>query len=141
MADEIGGQFGQPIKATLRPAVFDRHILSLDVAGFAKPLAERGQTRCKRAGLLAAQKTDDRHRLLLRAQCARHNYRAAHQEQQFAPPHSATSSARGRIADGEGRLPRHDEPRSNSRTELYHKKLSRDAPLVSMPLCKLRAVD
>ena len=45
-ADEIGGQCGQPIIAALRPAVFDRHVLSLDVAGFAQSLAERGHKRC-----------------------------------------------------------------------------------------------
>ena len=49
-ADEIGGQCGQPIIAALRPAVFDRHVLSLDIAGFAQSLAERGHGRCSRAG-------------------------------------------------------------------------------------------
>jgi hypothetical protein len=44
-ADEVDGQCGHPIKATLSPAVFDRHILAHDVAGFAQSLAERGQTR------------------------------------------------------------------------------------------------
>ena len=34
-ADEVGGQSGQPVGASLRPAVFNRQILSLDVAGFA----------------------------------------------------------------------------------------------------------
>ena len=42
-ADEIGGQGGQPIIMALRPAVFDRHVLSLDIAGFAQSLPERGQ--------------------------------------------------------------------------------------------------
>ena len=49
-ADEVGGQCGQPIIVALRPAVFDRHVLSLDVAGFAQSLAERGHKRCMRAG-------------------------------------------------------------------------------------------
>ena len=44
-ADEVGGQCGQPIIVTLRPAVFDRHVLSLDIAGFAQSLAERGHKR------------------------------------------------------------------------------------------------
>ena len=39
-ADEIGGQGGQPIIVALCPAVFDRHVLSLDVAGFAQPLVD-----------------------------------------------------------------------------------------------------
>ena len=46
-ADEIGGQCGQPIIVALRPAVFDRHVLSLDIAGFAQSLAERGHKRCR----------------------------------------------------------------------------------------------
>jgi hypothetical protein len=41
-ADEIGGQCRQSIGASLRPAVFDRQILSLDVASFAQSLVERG---------------------------------------------------------------------------------------------------
>ena len=69
-ADEIGGQCGQPIIATLRPAVFDRHILSLDIAGFAQSLAERGERR-SRSGRAAAEVADHRHRLLLRAEGAR----------------------------------------------------------------------
>ena len=33
-SDEVRGQFRQPIKAILRPMVFDRHVLVFDVAGF-----------------------------------------------------------------------------------------------------------
>jgi hypothetical protein len=33
-ADEIGCKRGQPIILILRPAVFDRHVLALDIAGF-----------------------------------------------------------------------------------------------------------
>src|SRR5260370_17367772 len=55
---------------TLRPAVLDRHVLSFDVAGFARALAERGRKRYKRAGRRDAEETDDRHRLLPRAERA-----------------------------------------------------------------------
>ena len=100
-ADEVGGQCGQPIIATLRPAVFDRHILSLDIAGFAQSLAERGHKRCSRAGRSRCEVADYRHRLLLRAHGARCCYRAAHQEHQLAAfHHSMTSSARARIDGG-----------------------------------------
>ena len=44
-ADEIGDQCGQPIIVVLRPAVFDRYVLPLDIAGFAQSLAERGDER------------------------------------------------------------------------------------------------
>ena len=33
---------GKPIVLTFRPAVFDRHVLALDIAGFAEALTERG---------------------------------------------------------------------------------------------------
>src|SRR5262245_28572547 len=56
----------------LRPAVFDRHILSLDVAGFAQSLAERVHKRCrKRAGRRGVEDPDHRHRLLLRLHSGR----------------------------------------------------------------------
>ena len=78
-ADEIGGQGGQPIIVALCPAVFDRHVLSLDVAGFAQPLVERSHLGRNRAD--AAEEADHRHRLLLRAQGARHGHRAPYQEE------------------------------------------------------------
>ncbi|HEX3410283.1 MAG TPA: hypothetical protein VHT00_01080 [Stellaceae bacterium] len=53
-ADEIGGQCRQSIIAALRPAVFDRHVLSLDIAGFAQSLAEPGHIRRRLAGQPAA---------------------------------------------------------------------------------------
>src|SRR5438067_10179452 len=43
--DEIGGQCRQPIVVALCPAVFDRHILPLDIAGFAQSLPKRSQKR------------------------------------------------------------------------------------------------
>ena len=45
-ANKVGGQGGQPITDTLRPDVFYRQVLSLDIAGFAQSLAERGHLRC-----------------------------------------------------------------------------------------------
>src|SRR5437868_2329330 len=52
----------------LRPAVFDRYILSFDVAGFAQSLEERGNKWCRRrAGRPGVEDADHRHRLLLRA--------------------------------------------------------------------------
>jgi hypothetical protein len=65
--DEIGGQCRQPIIVSLCPAVFDRHILSLDKAGFTHPLVERSHQRRIRAGRGVAEEADQRHRLLLRA--------------------------------------------------------------------------
>src|SRR5439155_10826384 len=87
-ADEISGQCGQPIVVALCPAVFDRHILSLGVAGFTQPLAERSHRRRRRrgAGRGAAEETDHRHRLLLRAEGAWRGHRAAEEKHQLAAP-------------------------------------------------------
>src|SRR5882672_5025903 len=79
----------------LRPAVFDRQILSLHVAGFAQSLAERGHKRCRRrAGRPGVEDADHRHRLLLRAAGQRpQGRRAAQHEDQLASSHTITSSA------------------------------------------------
>src|SRR5262249_61450263 len=45
--NEVSGQGGQPIIVPLRPAVLDRYILSLDIAGFTEALAEYGGGRGK----------------------------------------------------------------------------------------------
>jgi hypothetical protein len=92
--DEVGGQSGQPIIATLRPAVFDRHVLALDVAGLAEPLAERRQTLCTRVGRPGAQVADHRHHLLLRARGQRPgNRRADGKSDELPPDHLITPSA------------------------------------------------
>ena len=43
-ANQIGRQCRQSIVFALRPAIFDRHVPALDIAGFAQALAERAQT-------------------------------------------------------------------------------------------------
>ena len=47
-ANQIGRQCRQPIVLTLRPAVFDRHVPALDIAGFAQALAERAHTTARK---------------------------------------------------------------------------------------------
>ena len=90
-ADKVGGQCGQSIIATLRPAVFYRHVLSLDIAGFAQSLPECGQARCRRAGRRDAEVADHRRRLLLRASgerpYGRRRRRSAKKGAELAPPH------------------------------------------------------
>src|SRR5262249_22189474 len=73
--------------AALRPAVFDRQILALDVAGFAQSLTERGQRRGTRTRRAAAEETDHRHRRLLRSQTSRRGQQAAHNKHQLAAGH------------------------------------------------------
>ena len=86
-ADEIGGQCGQSIIATIRPTVFDRYVLSFDVPGIAQSLAERGHIRCEHAaGRPGAEEADHRHRLLLRTPANGHPI--------AAPLSSSTNSRR-----------------------------------------------
>src|SRR5436190_24327010 len=81
----------------LRKAVFDRYILSFDVAGFAQSLEERGNKRCRRrAGRPGVEDADHRHRLLLRARSERPcDCHAAKYDEQFAPFHQYTPSSQG----------------------------------------------
>jgi hypothetical protein len=61
----------------LQPAVLDRHVLALDVASFAKPLAERGpRARCG-FGRPGVDEPDHRVRRLLRTRRERPRHRAA----------------------------------------------------------------
>ena len=43
-ANQFGRQRRQPIELILGPAVFDRHVLALDIAGLLQALAECAQT-------------------------------------------------------------------------------------------------
>src|SRR6516162_9693239 len=87
-AYQIACEVGQSVDLVLRPAVLDRHILALDVAGFTKALAECGQIACTISKRRAAEKSDHRHRplLLLRPRRERpRGRRAAEQRDELAP--------------------------------------------------------
>ena len=66
--------------------VLDRHVLALDVAGFVEALAKRSDSaRIRRP---AVDKSDNRHRRLLRPRRKRPCRRTAEQRDEFAPPHA-----------------------------------------------------
>ena len=71
------------------PALFDRHILSFDIAGFVQSLPKRCQARCRRAGRRDAEPTDHRRRLLLARAANGHMVDAV-----AAPPRRAPNSRR-----------------------------------------------
>jgi hypothetical protein len=48
-ANQIGRQGRQSIELTFGPAIFDRDISALNVAGFLETIAERGHIKCKAA--------------------------------------------------------------------------------------------
>src|SRR5262249_26880082 len=85
-ANQIGRQRRQSTVLTLRPAVLDRYIPTLDKGCFVKASMERGDNACRVAGPPAANEPDHRHRRLL---CARRERprrrRAAECSQQFPP--------------------------------------------------------
>ena len=88
--DEVGGQCGQAIKVALGPAVFDRHVLTLDIAGFAQSLAESSELQlnhCVHGGLKRADEADHRYRLLLRAGHERIRCRADDNRHEIAASH------------------------------------------------------
>jgi hypothetical protein len=66
-ADQVGRQSRQSIILALCPAVFDLDVTAFDMTGFGQPLTERAQAAREQLGRLAAQKSDHRHRFLLRA--------------------------------------------------------------------------
>src|SRR5262249_46669608 len=103
-AHQIGCEVGQSVGLVLRPAILDRHILALDVAGFTKALAECGQISCTIDRRRAAEDPDAGHRRLLRARCERpRRGRAADERDELPPLHSITSSARASSVGGTSR--------------------------------------
>jgi hypothetical protein len=101
---QIGCEVGQSVGLVLRPAILDRHILALDVAGFTKALAECGQIGCTIDRRRAAKESYHRHRSLLRARRERpRGGRAAEQRDEFATfqliEWHSTPAARARLQD------------------------------------------
>src|SRR5262245_62600233 len=77
------------------PAILNRHIPSFDESGLAQALAECSDKVCGSGGRRAPEKTNHRHRRLLRPCRQRPHYRrAAEERDEMPPPHSITSSAR-----------------------------------------------
>src|SRR5262245_46217544 len=103
-AHQIGCEIGQSAVLVLCPAILNRHILALDVAGFTKALAECGQ----KAGInrpRAVEESYHRHRRLLRARRRWPRRRRAADERYELTPlhfrgHSMTSSARPSSGSG-----------------------------------------
>src|SRR5262245_56308312 len=92
--NQIGRQRRQLIVAALRPAIFYRQILALDIAGFLQALTESTQAVFVQVRRIAAQKSDHGHHRLLRTRCERPRCRcAAEKRDELAPHHSITSSA------------------------------------------------
>src|SRR5262249_5500543 len=92
--DQIGCQGRKSVVMIIRPAVFDRHILAFDVAGFGEAAVERRCERYVARSYRAIEEPDHRHRRLLRPRRERpRSRRAAEQRDECAAVHSMTSLA------------------------------------------------
>src|SRR5262249_26091486 len=99
--NQIGGHRRQSINSALRPAIFDRHVAAFDVAGFLQGLTECSRHWLVSGRRLGVEKSDHRHRRLLRARRERpRDGRAAEQRDELAALHSITSSAVASSVDG-----------------------------------------
>src|SRR5947208_929513 len=94
--DQIGRQRGQLLIPILRPAEFDRDVLSLDKARFIQTSAERSNDKSGVIGRPRAHEPDHRHRRLLRPRRERPRGPAAEQCHERAAVHSITSLMRNR---------------------------------------------
>ena len=86
-ANQFGRQRRQPIDLIVGPAVFDRHVLALDIAASLEALAKYAQTvrSVRRCGV---EEPDHRHRRLLRVRGVRPSGgRAAEKGEELPPPH------------------------------------------------------
>src|SRR6516164_2220412 len=77
----------------IRPAVFDRYILVLDIAGFGQALTKGGSHRRVRPGRRAVEKPDHWHSRLLRARRERPAGHSAKQRDELASPHVPSNPA------------------------------------------------
>ena len=76
----------KPIVVTFRPAIFDSDVLPFDIANLTQSLAECVDSGRRFTWRSATEKSDDRHRRLLRARRERpHRRRAAEQRDELAP--------------------------------------------------------
>src|SRR5262249_256764 len=83
-----GRQLRKSLVLALRPAVFNRHVLTFDEAGFLETLAERAQTVCIHVGRVDAHKSDYWNCALLRPRRERPRNRAAEQRDELAAFHA-----------------------------------------------------
>jgi hypothetical protein len=105
--DQISRQFRQPIVLILRPAILDRHVLALDVAGFAQPFAKRRQSMWQRLGQTSFKISDDWHsRLLPTRRKGPRDPRTAEQCDELAPSYLTDPHVPPRSEDRHRILPK-----------------------------------
>jgi len=94
---EPAGPQGRGVVPSAGPAVVDRYVLALYIAGFFEALAKSAQPLGNHFGRSDLKKSDDRHRWLLAARRERpRGRRAAEQRDERASPHGGLSLAAAR---------------------------------------------
>jgi hypothetical protein len=88
-AHEVGHERRQATEFAVQPVVLDRHVLTLDVAGFAEAFIERSGIAHGGLGRPGADEADDRHRRLLRARRERPRRCPTDERDELAPLHCA----------------------------------------------------
>ena len=84
---QVGRQFREAIKLTIRPAEFDRNILAVDVASFVERPVERRHHVRIRSERPSTQEPDHRHCRLLGTCGERHRHCTNQRTEKFPPPH------------------------------------------------------
>jgi hypothetical protein len=91
--NKIVSQCSQAIVLAVCPAIFDGHILTVNVSRFFQTLKEGTERGREALGRSTVKKSDHRQRMLLRKRRERPRRCAAQKRDELAPPHSMTSSA------------------------------------------------
>src|SRR5262249_45196214 len=95
LANQVGRQLRQSVGLVLRPAIYDRDILTLEVAAVFQATVKSLQATREHFGRYDIKKPNCRHGRPLRPRHNRPCRRAAEQRDELAAPHhSITSSAR-----------------------------------------------
>src|SRR5262249_47096940 len=85
--DQLSRQDGKTRGLIVCPAIIDRDVAALDVAGFVQALTESRKEMAKTGFSAVAKKPDHRHCRLLRARGKRTRRRAGEQRDELAPLH------------------------------------------------------
>src|SRR5262249_52732391 len=98
---EIGSECGESIVAPFRPAKFDGHVATFNIAAFTQSLTKCRQEVCPGAGRHAAEESDHRHWRLLRARRERPGQRRAAPEcDEVTPCHAKPIRRRQTLPKG-----------------------------------------
>src|SRR5215831_4669505 len=90
--NEVGRLRRQSLVPAFRPAILDRQVLAVYVAGFPQSLAKRGCVESIPLRRCAVEESDCRHCRLLRARRERPRRRAAEKLDQFSPLHASRAT-------------------------------------------------